>query len=414
MQKKVFSLSLVILFASLTFFLPPTSFIALDITVPASESIIDYSFTQVWNGTDVVDVLLTDTSLFVINGSQNVLLFENDLLQSNFLVNGSIFDATAFHLYVVFRGAVHGERAIWAISFENSTSPCLVSNTTIYGDYGMGIGSYDHYVYVPNAEFGGFVVFDYSNVSAPEMVDEREKNIDIAWHAITINVVSHYGFFGGDTGSGIADLSEDPLNPTYIWQLLLDLEDRRPNLSQGSFGVSRTFLVYSTTYTPTGRTTDNQHLFIIIPRLNSTTCAPAYNVTTDHTYFDCSLIQERVLVAAYGNNVSIFEIENDSQEVVLLSDITLDVGKIHTLRWIEGTNDFYIAAGSSGLLKLSLNVTLIDDTTTSGSSISNTTTSLTSHSQGISQISSSINILGLLTPLAVLIIWRKVNKKDIL
>ncbi|UCE13548.1 MAG: hypothetical protein JSV04_15385 [Candidatus Heimdallarchaeota archaeon] len=316
---------------------------------------IDCTTHEVWNGTAVNEVYSVNEHILLKNGSNELVMLKNQTEVHTYQSATEIFGVAALNKGVIFIS----EDALWVLRYENLTTPEKVLNNTGYWEMPCSrkLGTYQHYVYHPCYEFGGFLIYDFSNITYPE----RVGRVSISWHAYDVDVVDEYGFFAGDTASGIYYLKETPEDPMELWLTeKVDLSGW-PYLSfQGRPAVSDQYFVFTTTLY-------SQKIFGIIPRINTTTCGEftRINITEKKDYFGCILIQENILLTSGGDNtIFVFEITPE-QTMNYLTEIWLgNVGEINDFYLDYQTREIYIADGVNGLVRMNISVTKTTTTTT--------------------------------------------------
>lgn len=310
-------------------------------------SSIDYQIEYIWDHTGARRIVLSGNYLFLQSTFNEVIFFENNQNRSIYHSNYSFYslaasDRTLFLPFSCWDAEVH------AVSFDNYSNPHIISKISHESTGGVGsIISYNHYVYVACFEWG-FPIFDFQIPSEPQKVGEVSLP---TWHSEYIYQASHYGLFIGDHNTGIFDLKTISSQPRKLWELNEGIS------VLGKFGVS------SENFVVNRRIGVGKNMFIIIPRENSTVCAKPFNITFSHLnnliFTHCAIFQDNVLVVSDNNNtLTLFEI-TESKELTNLGELYLgEGGSINDLYQINETNQFYIADGANGLLKLTLSVTI--------------------------------------------------------
>lgn len=332
---------------------------------PPKVGSVDHSIQKIWNGTAVTNVALSDDYLYVRNGSKQIHMFYQEEHQSSYQFNCSIKGLAAEKLTAfVARNEIEAADT-YAVSFTNLTNPWIVSRISHYTTGSVEyIISYNHYVYAACWEWG-FPIFDFSNMTHPSKVGSLSLD---TWHSIHTYCFGDYGIFSGDYNTGIYNLSANPIDPPPLWKRTKGYY----SILLGRPAISYRYFVFN--FKAKG-----QSQFWIISRENRSVYAPHISVTysEDESYLDCCLINDNILVVSGGNNsLSFFEIGSNNDSILEhISTLYLGgTGSIEELYPIASTNSFYIAYGSNGLLKLTVNINYITSEMTSMTHSEPTTT----------------------------------------
>jgi hypothetical protein len=310
---------------------------------------MEYTIQEIWNGSSIDQIYSTKDRIICKSGSDKLIMMENDDFQV-FQSNYTIYDAAAIPEGVIFLA----NDTFWALDYKNFTYPHTIKENT--GFYGMGctrnIASYQHYIFHPCYEFGGFIIYDFSNLTQPTQVGSFTPS----WHAFNAQIVDNYGFLRGDTTSTIIDIQENPLNLKVIWK-----SEWYHSESSGYSGydylfdslpaISEEYIVFTSRTQEGGR-------FNILPRKNTTVYGEAKFIAfpEGEEFKDCTMIQHPnvVLVSGLGNTLTIFEI-TPNLKLNKLTDISLGtIGELKHLFLDIDSQTIYIADGVNGLLELKM------------------------------------------------------------
>lgn len=317
---------------------------------------VGYHIQKLFESSTAQQLAVSGKHLFLRTGDKEIIIFENEQNRTAFHANKPIraFTAISQHLII----STGSPPVLTIVSVENSSAPTFISSIEIFserGDYFMG--SYDKYVYTTHGE-AGFTIYDLSNMSFPHIAGGVTLS---HWNIIDMYIVSRYAFFNGNKSIVIFELdSSHPVSASLLW----DSVNSDPYQISGRYflgkpGVSSDNFVFN--FRIDSKDSNNNYLFQIIPRTSTQSLGTPYIITypAGLGYTDCALIDDNILVVAGRNNtVNILKLAS-GRELHLLSEIFLgSTGSIEELYPINGTNDFYIADGANGLLKLSLTITL--------------------------------------------------------
>lgn len=319
--------------------------------------LIEWTTHKVWNGTAVNEVYsVNDEHILLMKGSNELILLKNQTEVHTYQSMTAIRGVAALKESLFFIS----NESFWILRYENFTTPVEVLDWEM--PCARNLGAYKHYVYHPCYEWGGFLIYDFSNITNPK----RTGNLIISWHAYEVNVVGDYGFFEGDTASGIYYLKENPEDPKELWKYDKPRSGAPPPLSsphlrfQGRPAVSNQYFAFIAE-------SFSQKFFGIIPRINTTICGEftRINITEKNDYFGCILIQENILVAADTNNtLTLFEISS-KLEMEKVSEIYLgNRGGINNVYYDKLANEIYVADGANGLIRMNISVTKTTTTLT--------------------------------------------------
>ncbi|MFW9992281.1 MAG: hypothetical protein ACFFD4_09565 [Candidatus Odinarchaeota archaeon] len=309
-----------------------------------------YTVHQLWNGTAVEQIHSSGDFFIVKNGYYDLVLLKNSTVESSYLSSTPIYGVAAVKDGLVF----NSNDSIQVLWYQDFISPVKVLNDTYMGSScTRKLVSYQNLVYHSCYEFGGFYVYDFSNLTQPALFNQ----FFISWHAYDAYVVNHHGFFEGDTGTAIFDLADNrPWEASpVIWQV-----DKfkgpwfdRNFYFDGLPAISDQFIVFS-----------SEGCFELIPRSETATDVEPVNISyaEGKDYRHCLLILDNILIASGSNNTLTFFKISNKLELVYLSEIFLGKdGKINDILPDEATGEIYIADGVKGLLKLTIDDESIEE-----------------------------------------------------
>ncbi|MFX1282380.1 MAG: hypothetical protein ACFFB5_01950 [Promethearchaeota archaeon] len=337
--------------------------------VTASKGVsVEYTIENIWNKTDAQKITLTRGRFFLVTEDNEIILVEQNQNKSVFQSNETIAAFVVINHTLIFTTFEHSHY-LFFVSFNNDSDPQTVSKiTTKTTGLISFLDTFDEFVFTANYEWG-FLIYDFTNVTHPQL--RGYITLD-NWHCQQVFIVSQYGFFSGDHKTGIYNLSGNPLvsqDPHLLWSI----DYKNSNFEYflrfaGRPAVSNEYFVIN------HRSSFRElNMFHIIPLMSTTSKYKRYSVNYDAEkgYRDCGLIDEDVLVVSGVNNtVSVFRI-TENHDLDFLTDIYLgDGGSIEYLLQIEGTNDFLVADGANGLLKLSLDIIISSSVPTRSPSFS--------------------------------------------
>ncbi|MFX1512336.1 MAG: hypothetical protein ACFFCQ_07105 [Promethearchaeota archaeon] len=326
----------------------------------STDILVEPKIEEIWKDGNVQKIALSGDHLFLLMEDKKIHCFENEVHKSVFHLNYSIYSFVALNQTLIIPSLEPAYARFTAVNFENYSKPHVISSikeeTT--GDI-TSMSVYGQYMYSANWEWG-FPIFDYSNVSHPKLISSVPLS---NWHCEQLYIISHYGFFSGDFQTGLYELNNTPTQPVQLKTIRYggsqyDYEHHlwfagRPAVSSKYFVInhcsnSRLF-----------------NVFHIILRKNVSSIMHNVTYAKEFAYGDCALIEENILLVGRATNeIYLFEITS-SGSMEFIRKISLgNKGSIKEIYPIEGLNEFYIADGEKGLLKLSLFVTRGKDTMT--------------------------------------------------
>lgn len=333
-----------------------------------------YELQTLWNGTAINRIWVHEEKIVIQNGTNEIILLENERFITKYTSPTRIDDLDVLSKGIVFIT----NQTFWVLPYDNFSIPTDVFNISsdvTYIPCTRNLAAYQNLVYNPCYEFGGYLVYNFSDIHNPR----RVAQFSISWHAFNIQIVDNVAFLVGDTTSGIYNLSTNPFRPVAIWTTdwyyphsLSAGSDfyfaKRPTIND-EFIVFRTF------------SSGGNELYLI-PRENKTTYGfpTKYAISEDQGFRDSVFIQDPniVLITGQNNMLFIFKItrrsipkpqtkyylgkeRERSQSLKLRPIMELYLGaegEIEDIYFEKNTNFLYIAAGSQGLLKMNLSLLL--------------------------------------------------------
>ena len=217
----------------------------------------------------------------------------------------------------------------------------------------QNLAAYQQYIIQPCYEGGGFLLYDYSNLTEPTYIG----SLSPSWHAYNARVVGHYGFLGGDTKSVIVDLEENITSPLTIWDTSWYREVWAGYDYQFSYqpAISEEYIIF--TSASTGNP-DVKRRFDILPCEENTRTygnSTTISIAKGTDYLDCVMIQDDiVLVSRNENTLTVIAITAE-MELANLGEISLgDGGEVRHIYPGSDLKTIYIADGAKGLYVLKI------------------------------------------------------------